>query len=79
MTLGMNMFAEDVTVIAGSALSGGGVASDFRRFGASLNTGIQISEHLGLSFGYQYLKKQAVRAREGYTQNRVTFTLGYRF
>ena len=79
MTLGMNMFAEDVTVIAGSALSGGGVASDFRRFGASLNTGIQISEHLGLSFGYQYLKKQAVRATEGYTQNRVTFTLGYRF
>jgi hypothetical protein len=25
------------------------------------------------------LKKQAVRATEGYTQNRVTFTLGYRF
>ena len=79
-SLGMNVFFEDVTVVSGSALnSTGAVASNYRRFGASLGTDFRISEHVGLSLGYQYLKKQAVRATDSYSQNRVTFTLGYRF
>lgn len=80
LTLSTNMFVEDVRVLSGSALnSAGTVSSNFRRFGGSLNTAFLITEHLNLSLGYQYLKKQAARATESYLQNRVTFSLGYRF
>lgn len=78
MSLSTGLFVEDVRIISGSAL-GGGVASDFRRFGGSLTTGWQLSPRVGASLSYQYLKKQAVRATESYTQNRITFSLGYRF
>ena len=80
MSLGTSLFFEDVRVLSGSALNGsGGVASNFHRFGGTLGTSYAISDHLGLSLGYQYLKKQAVRATESYSQNNVTFSLGYRF
>lgn len=77
-TLGIGAFWEDATVIAGSAL-GGTVPSDYRRYGFSLSTSLQISEHLDLGLSYQFLKKQAERATENYVQNRFTITLGYRF
>ncbi len=79
MTLATVIFFEDVQVLAGSALSGGGVASDYRRFGATFGTDVKVSEHVGMSLRYEYLKKQAARATEGYMQNSVTFSLGYRF
>ena len=80
MSLSTSLFYEDVRVLSGSALSGsGGVASNFNRFGGSLSTSYPLTERVGVSFGYQYLKKQAVRATESYTQNSVTFSLGYRF
>ncbi len=78
MSLSTTLFFEDVRIISGSAL-GGGVASNFRRFGGTLSTGWQVSPRVGASLSYQYLKKQAVRATENYSQNRVTFALGYRF
>ena len=69
---------EDVHVVAGSAV-GGTVASDFQRFGGSLSTGYRLSDHMGVTFSYQFLKKEAVRASESYVQNRVTISLGYQF
>ena len=78
MSLSAGLFFEDVRIISGSAL-GSGVASNFHRFGGSLTTGWQVSPRVGASLSYQYLKKQAVRATENYSQNHVTFSLGYRF
>lgn len=78
VSLGVGLFYEDARIISGSAL-GGSVASDYSRFGGSLSTGFQLSQRVGLSLGYQYLNKTAVRESEGYSQNRVTFSLGYRF
>ena len=69
---------EDVHIVSGSAI-GGTVASDFQRFGGSLNTGYQLSQHVGLTLAYQFLKKEAVRATESYVQNRITISLGYQF
>ena len=78
VTLSGGLSFEDVRVIAGSAL-GGTVASDYTRFGGSLNTGYQISRHLGVSLAYQFYKKDAVRVSENYVQNRVIISLGYQF
>ena len=78
VTLTAGLFYEDVRIVSGSAL-GGAVASDFSRVGASLGTGFQLTPHVGLTLGYQYLKKSAERDTESYTQNRITFSLGYRF
>ena len=78
ITLSTGLFFEDVHIVSGSAL-GGTVASDFWRIGGSLGTGYQLTEHVGFSIAYQYLKKQAVRATESYTQNHLTFSIGYRF
>ncbi len=78
LTLSGGMSFEDVHVVAGSAL-GGTVASDFIRFGGSLNTGYQINRHMGVSLSYQFLKKDAVRVSENYVQNRVIISLGYQF
>ena len=78
LSLGIGLFYEDVRIIAGSAL-GTPVASDFRRFGGSLSTGFQISNHVDLTLNYQYLKKEAQRSQESYAQNAFTISLGYRF
>ncbi len=80
MSLATSLFYEDVRVLSGSALGGtGAVASNYKRVGGSLSTSYPITKRVGLSLAYQYLKKQAVRATEGYQQNSVTFSLGYRF
>jgi len=78
VSLGDALFFEDVHIISGSAL-GGTVASDYWRLGGSLSTGYQISQHVDATLSYQYLKKEARRSSESYTQNRVTISLGYRF
>ena len=78
ISLAAGLFYEDARIISGSAL-GGAVASDFSRFGGSLSTGFQLSQRVGVSLGYQYLNKSAVRESESYSQNRVIFSLGYRF
>ncbi len=78
VSLSLGLFYEDAKIINGSALAGA-VASDFTRFGANLNTGFQVTEHMAFSLGYQYVNKSAVRESESYSQNRVTFSLGYRF
>ncbi len=76
--LGLGLFFEDVTIAAGSAL-GGTVASDYRRYGASLSTGLQVSDHFNLGLSYDFLNKIAERPSESYTRNRFTISLGYRF
>ena len=78
VSLGTGLFFDDVHVVSGSAL-GGSVASDFIRYGATLNTGYRISQHVGVSLAYQFLKKEAVRSSESYVQNRITISLGYQF
>ncbi|MEO6739230.1 MAG: hypothetical protein ABIP20_03200 [Chthoniobacteraceae bacterium] len=78
LTLSAGLFYEDVRIVSGSAL-GGSVASDFTRVGGSIGTGFVVSEHVSASLSYQYVNKSAVRAAEDYSQNRVTFSLGYRF
>ena len=78
ISLAAGLFYEDARIISGSAL-GGAVASDYSRFGGSLSTGFQLSQRVGVSLGYQYLNKSAVRESESYSQNRVIFSLGYRF
>jgi len=70
---------EDIHIIAGSAISGSAVASDYRRFIASLGTGYQISPHVAASLLYQYINKMALRSSESYVQNRIIISLGYRF
>lgn len=77
-SLGLGFYFEDVGIVNGSAVAGA-VASGYTRYGASISTGLQISQHLGLSVGYQYVNKSAVRQSESYTQNRVILSLGYRF
>ena len=78
LSLGLGLYYEDARIVNGSAVAGA-VASDYTRYGANLSTGFQISQHLGLTLGYQYVNKSAVRESESYSQNRVTFSLGYRF
>ena len=78
VNLSAGLFYDDVHIVGGNVI-GGTAYSDYSRFGASLSTGFQISPHVALSFGYQYVKKTAVLATENYTQNRLTFSLGYRF
>ena len=78
INLSAGLFYDDVHIVGGNVI-GGTAYSDYSRFGASLSTGFQISPHVALSFGYQYVKKTAVLATENYTQNRLTFSLGYRF
>ena len=76
--LGLGLYYENATVVNGSAVAGS-VASDYTRYGGSLSTDFQITQHLGLSVGYQYVNKSAARESESYSQNRVIFSLGYRF
>lgn len=78
VVLGSGIFFEDVHIVSGSAL-GGSVVSDYQRFGISLSTAYQITQHVDASFAYQYVKKEAERASESYSQNRITISLGYRF
>jgi hypothetical protein len=78
LSLGIGLFVEDVHVLSGSAL-GGSVASDYVRFGGSLSTGYQLTEHVDLGLSYQFLNKDATNSAESYTQNSVTISLGYRF
>jgi hypothetical protein len=78
VALGLGLYYEDATIVNGSAVAGA-VASDYTRFGGSLSTDFQITQHLGLSVGYQCVNKSAVRESESYSQNRVIFSLGYRF
>ncbi len=78
LTLSLGLFYEDVSIVNASALAGL-VASDYTRLGANLSTSFQLTPHVNLSVGYQYLNKSAARESESYSQNRVTFSLGYRF
>lgn len=78
LSMGVSLFYEDVTILAGSAL-GGSVASNYNRVGASVSTGFLLTEHTDLSLSYQFTKKEAERASESYSQNTVTISLGYRF
>jgi hypothetical protein len=78
VSLTAGLFYEDVKIVSGSAL-GGTVASDYVRYGLTIATGYQISDHVDCSLSYQFLTKEAQRSTESYTQNRVTISLGYRF
>jgi hypothetical protein len=78
LSLAVAVYFDTVHILAGSAL-GGTVASDYSRFGGSLGTGFQLTEHLDVGLSYQYVKKMAQRASESYSQNSVTISLGYRF
>jgi hypothetical protein len=78
ITLSSGLFYENVHILAGSAL-GGTRPSDYWRFGGSLNTAYEISQHFGLTLAYNYVLKEALIATQSYGQNRVTFSLGYRF
>ncbi len=78
LTLTSGLFFEDVHVVSGSAISGT-IPSDYIRYGGTLSTGYRLTEHVGVSFAYQLLKKEADRPSESYLQNRVTISLGYQF
>lgn len=78
VSLSIGAFYERAHIVAGSAL-GGFPPSDFERIGFNLGTGYQISPKVAFSLAYQYVKKTAEQDIESYEQNRITFSLGYRF
>ena len=78
LALNFGLFLEDVHEVTGTALNSL-VPADYRRAGFTVGTGYRITEHTSLGLGYQYTTKNSQRADQSYTQNSVTFSLGYQF
>ena len=73
ITLAINGFYEQVDESGGIALQ----AID--RYGAGVSFGYQLSRHLSLNTGYQFIKKLSDISGSDYTQNRVFLGASYKF
>ena len=54
-------------------------SQDSNRYGAGINLGWAASDHATVSFGYQYVLKNADVPNLGYTQNQATIAVRYQF
>jgi hypothetical protein len=57
----------------------GSLPANYQYFSGSLSTGYKVTKHLSASLAYQYTKKIANVADQGYTQNRISLLLTYDF
>lgn len=78
VSLGLGLFFEDVAYTGSGSLTGT-VQADYQRVGFTMSTGYQLTEKVGLSLGYQFIKRESVEESQTYTQNRATISIGYRF
>jgi uncharacterized protein (PEP-CTERM system associated) len=78
LSLVTGIFYENVEQVGRGSINGTFIAS-YERFGLSLGTGFQLTEHTGLSLGYQFTKRESVEESQSFTQNQLTISIGYRF
>ena len=74
VNISSGLFAEDTTdlgLVAGF--------SHYRRYGADLSTGYQLSKKMSTSLSYRYINKIADDPTQSYKHNTVTWSINYQF